>query len=109
MGLLGDIAVYTVLGPFGFVAYKLVCTLVVTIAERITANNLAFHSRKTLENDAEGAKLLAEAIEIKVEKKQGKVLHLSAIRNREKVADIQMEALEVADDVYEGLTAKLTY
>lgn len=109
MGLFGDAVAFALLGPVGFLAYKLVCTVVVVIAEIITAGNLALHARNALANDAEASKLLGEAIEIQVQKKQGKVLHLSALRNKEKVADIQMEAIEIADDVYEGLIAELTY
>lgn len=104
MGLFDELIRVAIGAAVGFFVAKALIKIVEVVAERITAANLARHARKALEkNKAETRELLESTIQVEVDKKKGNTLSLSALSNGKKLAEIELRANSIADDVYEGL------
>lgn len=86
----------------GLFAAFFIIKIVEVVQERITRFNIGRLTKKALEEDERTRDLLGEAIQLAVQKKNGKTVSISALKQGKKVAELQLKGESVAEDIKVG-------
>ena len=91
----------------GLFAAFFVIKIVKVVRDHITRFNIGRLTKKALEEDQRTRDLLGDAIKLAVEKKDGKTVSISALKQGKKVAEVQRKGESVAPDTKVGEPANL--